>query len=78
METLELEKEFTDQYQLKHTRIYGNSFAYLYEVGSLGGKIYFEVFDRLKTPEMKEFEKWTFKKDDEAFLKFAELTKKRR
>ena len=73
IEILTLEKEFTDEYNIKHTRIYGHKFAYLYELTSLGGKIQFEVFNRFKTSKMPLFEKWIFKSDREAIDKFNSI-----
>jgi hypothetical protein len=75
METLELEKEFIDEHNVKHSRIYGNNYAYLYEMTSDNGKTSFKVYDRLKTAKMKHFDAWVFKKDTEAVTKYNSIIK---
>lgn len=72
-EILTLEKEFTDEHDIKHTMIYGNKFAYLFELNSINGKISFDVFNRLKSKKMPVFEKWNFKDDKEALKKFNSI-----
>lgn len=70
---LELEKEFTDKFAVKHTQISVNRCAYLYENISSNGNVLFEVFNRLKTAKMKYFEKWNFRKESEALEKFKSI-----
>lgn len=72
-EILTLEKEFTDEHGIKYTQIYGNRFAYLYELTSNSGKVSFDVFNRLKSAKMPVFEKWNFKNDKEAISKFNSI-----
>lgn len=76
MEKLELEKEFTEDGN-KYTLIYANKFAYLYEINTSKGKVLFEVFDRLKKPNLVMHESFEFKSDKDAINKFHQLTRNR-